>query len=101
MKFKLIRQLENGEYYCDIELTEFNAADQKKASIFGYPKITIKNHSGGKFTLSINVINNYSPYGWTNQDDADDYSEFLKKQINDIKIRWESLEDTWSTEEEL
>lgn len=43
----------------------------------------------------------YEPFGFYNQEEADQYADNLKVQIAEIKKKWNSLEDSWSNEEVL
>ena len=101
MKFKIINNLSGGRYFVKAELTELDENDKVKASKFGYPQITIKLTNGKEHPVRIVQLNSIEAYGFYNQEEADEYSNWLKEQIIDLKRKWELLKDSWSKEEEL
>lgn len=101
MKFKIINKLVSGRYFVNAELSEFSEEDRAKAGKFGYPQIQIKLPNGKEQPVRISQINNIEAYGFYTQEEADEYSELLKKQIIGLKIEWDNLKDSWSKEEEL
>lgn len=101
MKFKIINNLSKGRYFVNVELTELNNEDEYKASKFGFPQIEIKLPNGKEHPVRVNHLNKIEAYGFYTQEEADEYSNQLKKQILELKARWDKLQDSWSKEEEL
>jgi hypothetical protein len=101
MKFIITKNLRSGRYFVKAELIELTDSDAEKANKFGFPSIQIKGGNGKEIPLKIPQLNQVDPYGFYNQNEADEYAEFLKRQIVDIKEQWENLKDTWSQQEEL
>jgi len=101
MKFIIRRSLIGGRYYVKAELIELTETDKEKSSKFGFPLLQIKYSNGKDIPTRIVQINNLDSYGFYNQNEADEYADLLKNQIQLIKSEWEKLEDNWSKEEEL
>jgi hypothetical protein len=101
MKFKIINDLSSGRYFVKAELTELTENDKEKAEKFGFPQITIKLINGKEAPVRITQLNRIDSYGFYNQEEADEYSNWLKTQIIDLKDKWSLLKDSWSKEEEL
>lgn len=101
MKFRIIKNLSNGRYFVNAELATISDDEIQKASKFGFPSMIIKATNGKNVPIRIDQLKNIVAYGFYNQKEADEYSEFLKKQILEIKEKWEKLTDTWSKQEEL
>ena len=96
MKFLISQELTQGNYFVKVMLKEFSEDDQKKASKFGMPTLSIRYKDGRYFPIPINEAGQYPLFPFVNQKDADDYAVYLKKQINELKNNWENLKDTWS-----
>jgi hypothetical protein len=101
LKFKLIRELANGKYYCYVSLLEFSEQDKKKANKFGVPNLEVLLQNGSLVKVSITSLEHMSVFGFPDQKQADTYAEKLKNQIVSLKESWENLKDNWSTTEEL
>jgi hypothetical protein len=101
MKFLISQELSQGRYFVKVTLKEFSEDDQKKASTFGMPALSVRYKDGRYFPVPINEVGQYPLYPFGNQEDADDYAVLIKRQINDLKISWEKLKDTWSKQEEI
>ena len=85
MKFLITQELTQGKYFVKVMLKEFSEDDQKKASKFGMPTLSIRYKDGRYFPIPINEAGQYPLFPFGNQKDA-----------NDLKNHWENLEDTWS-----
>jgi len=101
MKFIITKNLFSGRYYVKVEITELTELDQEKAKKFGFPAIQIKAPTGKDVPIKLIQLNQVDAYGFYNQKEADEYAEFLKIQIIDLKEQWENLKDNWSKQEEL
>jgi hypothetical protein len=101
MQFKLKKELISGRYFVRIELTEFNDQDKAKIAKFGVPIILLKSKIGNNVPAMVNQLLAYEPFGFYNQEEADQYASNLKSQIADLRQKWDTLEDTWSNEEVL
>jgi len=100
MKFLMSRELTQGKYFVKVMLKEFSDDDQKKASKFGMPTLSVRYQDGRYYSVPINEVAQFPLYPFENQKSADDYTENLKTQINDLKNNWATLKDTWSKQEE-
>jgi hypothetical protein len=99
MQFKLTKELKDGRFFVRVVLSEFTDVDEAKAKKFGVPSLTIKYSNGKDLTIPANVLQSYPVFGFYNQEDADQYTVNIKKQISELKLKWDNLEDTWSNEE--
>jgi hypothetical protein len=101
MQFKLKKELIVGRYFVQVELTEYDELDKAKAAKFGIPSIMVKVKNGSNIPARITQLEIYDPFGFYNQEEADQYVDNLKTQITTLKQKWNSLEDSWSNEEVL
>ncbi len=101
MQFKLKKELISGRYFVRVELTEYNDQDKARATKFGIPNLKLRQSNGGFANYSITVTSKVEPFGFYNQDEADQYADSLKAQITELKQKWNSLEDSWSNEETI
>lgn len=99
MQFKISKTLVGGRFFVRVETTDFTEADQAKANTFGEPTLLVKLENGKEYQGRIKAVGKLPPYGFYQQEEADQYAENLKLQISELKKRWDNLKDTWSNEE--
>lgn len=101
MQFRLTKEIHRGRYFVNLELTEFTSNDEGKSLKFGTPKLIIRMANGNNGEIPVNTLQKISPFGFYTQEEADQYVDFLKTQVANLKKEWNSLEDSWSDEEIL
>lgn len=101
MQFRLRKQIKNGRYFVDIELTEYTDLDRAKSIKFGVPHLSLKLNDGRDAKVPITTMNKVPPYGFYTQEEAEQYNQNLKNEVLILKKEWNSLEDSWSDEEIL
>ena len=101
MKFLISKELVQGKYIVRVDLKEFSGVDAVKANKFGMPMLRILLPNGREAPIPINTLNQYAPFDFKTQADADNYALRLKDEINKLRESWETLEDKWSKQEEI
>lgn len=101
MQFRLVKEIIKGRYFVKLELTEFTPLDQSKTLKFGEPKLEVRLANGNNIEIPVNTLSRVAPFGFYNQEEADQYVESLKVQVANLKKEWNSLEDSWSDDEIL
>lgn len=99
MQFRIQKYIQEGKYYVLLKLAELSESDHEKAKLFGEPSLIIKLSDGRESQRNVKGLNISEPYGFILREDAENYAEFLKKQIHELKERWSCLCDDFSHEE--